>query len=282
MVKNLVISGVTILFLLLIIFKCTERIDAGYAGVKVKLYGDDKGIDQSVLVTGMVFYNPITETVVEFPTFVQHKDYKESSFVVTTNDGTEFRISPIINYRVEKNHVPFIYGKYRKTLPEIEDGFLKTTIFEIYRQITNQYTSDALIVKRAEYENKVSALVRTVLGKEGFILEQFTANIGYPESLRQSIIAKTTAIQNAQTINNRIASARAEADIKVATAKGDAESMLTRARAEAEANKLKQQSLTPLLIQQQAIEAWKSGGAQVPSTILGSSNTFVPLDLKRK
>jgi regulator of protease activity HflC (stomatin/prohibitin superfamily) len=71
---------------------------------------------------------------------------------------------------------------------------------------------------------------------------------------------------------NRVKQAEAEAKIKVATAEGDAQSTLTRARAEAEANKLKQATLTPLLIQQQWIEAWKG---DVPTTVLGSSTNVM-------
>ena len=48
-----------------------ERVDAGYEGIKVNLYGDDKGVDDITLVTGAVWYNPITTAVYEYPTFVQ-------------------------------------------------------------------------------------------------------------------------------------------------------------------------------------------------------------------
>ena len=32
-----------------------ERIDAGYEGIKVNLYGDGKGVDDVSMVTGMVW-----------------------------------------------------------------------------------------------------------------------------------------------------------------------------------------------------------------------------------
>ena len=52
-----------------------ERIDAGHVGVKVNLYGNGKGVDDVTEVTGWVFYNPIQTKIVEFPTFVQHKEF---------------------------------------------------------------------------------------------------------------------------------------------------------------------------------------------------------------
>ncbi len=55
---------------------------------------------------------------------------------------------------------------------------------------------------------------------------------------------------------NEVKTAEAQAKIKVATAEGNAQAMLTQARAEAEANKLKQSTLTSLLLKQQWIEKW--------------------------
>ena len=43
---------------------CT-RIDAGHEGIKVNMYGTDKGVSDVVLVTGRVWYNPFTEDVYE-------------------------------------------------------------------------------------------------------------------------------------------------------------------------------------------------------------------------
>ena len=69
-------------------------------------------------------------------------------------------------------------------------------------------------------------------------------------------------------IVGKIKAGEAEAKIKVATAQGNAEALLANARAEAESNKLRQQTLTPMFIQQQWIEKWKGN---VPTTQLGGS-----------
>ena len=88
MVK-LVTGSIIGLFLMVFLFKSCERIDAGHVGVKVNQYGDNKGVDDVVAVTGMVFYNPFTTAIYEFPTYIQHKEYKgENSFVVNSKDNT--------------------------------------------------------------------------------------------------------------------------------------------------------------------------------------------------
>jgi hypothetical protein len=107
--------------LLVVLFNSCERVDAGHVGVKVNMYGDNKGVDDVVAVTGMVFYNPITTKIYEFPTFIQHKEYKgENSFIVNSKDGSEFSVSPIMNYSVQREKVPAIFSKYRRPLEDIE------------------------------------------------------------------------------------------------------------------------------------------------------------------
>jgi len=254
-----------------------ERIDAGHVGVKVNLYGDGRGVSDVTECTGLVFYNPMTTKIYEFPTFIQHKEYKktddnDNSFIVNSKDGSEFHVSPIVNYSVKRDKVPYIFGKYRVKLDAIEEGFLKTAIYEAFRVVTNSYNADILISSRQEFDAKVREALEKQLAPEGFVLSQFTSNLLYPESFKKAINAKNNAVQSALMAENKVKQAEAEAKIKVATAEGDAEAMLTNAKAEAESNKLKQQTLTPMLLQQLWIEKWDGS---LPTTQLGSgANTM--------
>ena len=244
-------------FLLVVLFNSCERVDAGHVGVKVNMYGDNKGVDDVVAVTGMVFYNPITTKVYEFPTFIQHKEYKgENSFIVNSKDGSEFSVSPIMNYSVQREKVPAIFSKYRRPLEDIEEGFLKTAVYDAFRLATNKYTADELISNRAIFEVEVRRLLDGQLLKEGFTINQFTSNLIYPETFKKSIEAKNNAVQSALRAENEVKTAEARAKIKVATAEGNAQAMLTSAKAEAEANRMKQQTLTPLLLQLEYINKW--------------------------
>jgi regulator of protease activity HflC (stomatin/prohibitin superfamily) len=251
------IGGIVAFLLLIVLFKSCERIDAGHVGVKVNLYGDNKGVSDVTEVTGMVFFNPITHNIYEFPTFIQHKEYTgENSFVVNSKDGSEFHVSPIINYSVKREKVPAIFAKYRRSLDQIEEGFLKTSVFDAFRLATNKYTADELIGNRQAYEIEVRRILETQLLNEGFIVNQFTSNLVYPETFKAAIEAKNNAVQAALRAENEVKTAEAQAKIKVATAEGNAQALLTSAKAEAEANRLKQATLTPLLIQLEYVNKW--------------------------
>jgi regulator of protease activity HflC (stomatin/prohibitin superfamily) len=250
-------AGVLGFILLVVLFNSCERIDAGHVGVKVNQYGDNKGVDDVVAVTGMVFFNPFTTAIYEFPTFIQHKEYKgENSFIVNSKDGSEFNVSPIMNYSVQREKVPAIFSKYRRPLEDIEEGFLKTAVYDAFRLATNKYTADELISNRAVFEVEVRRLLDGQLLKEGFVINQFTSNLIYPETFKKSIEAKNNAVQAALRAENEVKTAEAQAKIKVATAEGNAQAMLTSAKAEAESNRMKQVTLTPLLLQLEYINKW--------------------------
>ena len=258
-----------------------ERIDAGHVGIKVNLIGTGKGVDNATEVTGWVFYNRFTTKIVEFPTFVQHKEYRKTedsdeSFVINSKDGSEFHVSPLLNYSVQREKVPYIFTKYRVELGAIEGGFLKTAVYDAFRVVANSYTADELISNRELFENKVRKNLESHLLPEGFILAQFTSNLVYPETFKKAIEAKNNAVQTALRAENDVKTAEAQAKIKIAQAEGNAKAMLTNAKAEAESNKLKQTTLTPLLLQQMWIQKWRG---EVPSTVLGQgNNTFYGLN----
>ena len=270
MVKKILI-GIGVFIALVILFQSCERIDAGHVGVKVNLYGSGKGVDDVVACTGVVFYNPISTKIYEFPTYIQHKEYKkteevDNSFIVNSKDGSEFSVSPIMNYSVRSEKVPAIFAKYRRSLPEIEEGFLKTAVYDAFRLATNKYTADELISNRAVFEIEVRRLLEGQLLKEGFIINQFTSNLIYPETFKRSIEAKNNAVQSALQAENQVKTAEAQAKIKIATANGNAQAMLTAAKAEAEANSLKQKTITPMLLQLEWINKWNG---KLPETMLG-------------
>jgi regulator of protease activity HflC (stomatin/prohibitin superfamily) len=273
-----IILGIAVILTLTVSMAGCERIDAGHVGVKVNMYGDGRGVDDITEVTGWVFYNPLSTKIVEFPTFIQHKEYKrivdeygevtsDESFIVNSKDGSEFHVSPILNYSVKREKVPHIFQKYRVELPQVEEGFLKTAVYDAFRIVANSYTADELIGNREQFELKVRQVLQKQLEPEGFIVSQFTSNLVYPETFKKAIESKNNAVQAALRAENEVKTAEAQAKIKIAKAEGNAQAMLTQAKAEAEANSLKQRTLTPMLIQQQWIEKWDG---KLPTTQLGS------------
>lgn len=273
LIKKLVKIGSAII-LLIIIYAIQpftyENIDAGNVGIKINLYGSDRGVDNIIIVTGRVWYNTWTTKIAEFPTYTQSVDYEP--FVVTTRDAAEFKVDPKLNYHVNSTMVPQIYRQYRKPLVEIEQQFMRNTIYDAYRIVANSFSSDSVMSNRERFEDRIQMILTKNLSKDGFVYDQLTSAITPPESLRQMIDEKNASIQARLKAENQAKQADAEAKVKVATAQGEAQALLVRAKAESEANRLRQQSLTPLLVQQQWIQKWDG---KLPTTQAGASSSFM-------
>ena len=238
------ISGLFAFILILVLFNsCNERIDAGYEGILVKLYGSDKGVQDVSLVTGRVWYNPFTEDVYEFPTYVQTINY--SAFTVNAKDGSVFTVDPTLSFKVKDGYSPVIFKKYRKDIAEITETTLFNYIKDAFRIEFNKYTTDSIISNREKFEHSIQTNMGKLLDTEGFLLEQMTSGIQYPEAITQAINAKNAAVQQAMRVENELKIAQAEA-----------RKLIVLAESEAKANELRKQSLNALLIQQQFIEKW--------------------------
>lgn len=234
---------------------CT-RIDAGYEGILVKLYGTSKGVQEASMVTGRVWYNPFTENVIQYPIFYQTADYE--AFSVNAKDGSIFSIDPMLNYRVIPTKSPLIFVKYRKDIEELQKTIILTYVKDVFKNVFNTYTTDDILSKRQEFDAEVTKQISSELLLEGFEIGQITFGMVYPTSINKAIELKTAAMQVAQ---------QKETELRVA--KANAEILITTAKAEAEANKLKQQTLSDLLIQQQFIEKWDG-----QSAIYGNAPAF--------
>jgi len=259
-----------VIFLLFVQPISFENIDAGNVGIKINLYGTDKGVDNITLVTGRVWYNSWTTKIIEFPTFTQSVDY--DAFVITTKDAAEFKVDPKLNYHINPDKVPQIYRQYRRPLGEIQQGFMKNTIYDAYRIVANSFTSDSVMSNREVFENRVQNVLTQTLGKDGFIYDQLTSAITPPPSLRQMIDEKNTSIQARLKAENMAKQAEAEAKVLVAKAEGQAKATLIRAHAEAEANELRRKTLTPLLIQQEWVAKWNG---VLPTTSAGGASLML-------
>lgn len=273
MKRNIIIGVLTIIVLIMALAVqpfSFENIDAGNVGIRINLYGSDKGVDNITLVTGRVWYNAWTTKIVEFPTYTQSVDYE--SFVITTKDAAEFKVDPKLNYHINPEKVPQIYRQYRRPLAEIQQGFMKNTIYDAYRIVANSFTSDSVMSNREVFEDRVQNVLTKTLGKDGFVYDQLTSAITPPPSLRQMIDEKNASIQARLKAENQAKQAEAEAKVIIARAEGQAKATLIKARAEAEANQLRQKTLTPLLIQQEWVAKWNG---VLPTTNAGGSTSLM-------
>lgn len=257
-------------------FTSCAVVDSSEAGIKFKKFSvTEQGELQAVPITGWVLYNPITTSVYSYPVNIQRVDY--APFTVTTKDAAVFKMDPRLAYQVRRDKVVKIFAKYRVDLRKIEDGYMKTVIYDAYRITANRYTSDELMASRAKFEAEVRVMLDSSLMQEGFLISEFTSQITPPASLSAAIEAKNNAIQESLKAENEVKKAEAQAKIAIAQAEGEAKALKIKADGEAYYNRTVAASLNSLLVQQYALERWDgklpvyTGGNNIPMINLNTS-----------
>lgn len=140
---------------------------------------------------------------------------------------------------------PLIFKKYRKELKDVINGTLLNYVKDAFRVQLNKFTTDEIVSKRDSIEIAIETYLAAALKKENFHLEQLTSGLQYPQTIVEAVNAKNKAVQDAQ---------RALNEVKVAEA--NAQKLVVAARAEKEANELRNQALTPAVLEKMWIEKW--------------------------
>lgn len=93
----------------------------------------------------------------------------------------------------------------------------------------------------------LTIIVNKRLNAYGIVIDRITilGNILIPQEIKNALNSKVQMSQEAEKAKNEVAKAEAKA-----------QTLLVQAKAEAEANRLKQQALTPELLQQMWIQKW--------------------------
>ncbi|MBO7429100.1 MAG: prohibitin family protein [Paludibacteraceae bacterium] len=263
--------------ILIIIANSCTTIDSGSVGLKFYKWSSDSDKRGGVIGTckGWVWYNPITQDVFEYPIYVQRKTYE--AFSVNAKDASTFTMDPTIAYRLDGDRAEQVFVKYRKSLADIEDGYIRTCIYEAYRTCANRYTSDSLMANRGGFELEVREKLEKSLSNEGFIVEEFTSQITPPNSLAEAINAKNEAVQNALKAANKVKEAEANAKIEIARAQGEANALKIKGDGEAYYNKVVAMSLNELLVRQYAIEKWDG---KLPTYTSGDKGAIPFINMK--
>ena len=270
---------VAVLCLLVMTFSCcTKLVDNSEIGIKFKKFSlTEQGELIATQVAGVTFYNPITTSVFTYPVYIQRVDYQ--AFTVTTKDAAVFSMDPLLAYQLDRTRAAYVFNKYRRSLAEIEQGYMRTCIYDAYRICANKYTSDELMGNRARFEQEVRAMLEKSLGDEGFKVSEFTSQITPPQSLSAAIEAKNQAIQEALTAENLVKQAQANAQIAIAKAQGEAEATKVKADAEAYYNRTIAASLSPMIVQEDWIEKWDG---KLPTVASSGSGMMINLsDIKK-
>jgi regulator of protease activity HflC (stomatin/prohibitin superfamily) len=264
---------------------CTKRIDPGFAGIEVDLYGGNKGVQSYSLRTGMVFYNPLTTMIVTYPVFVQTaiwtrsvEEGKAANEEITFNSKEGLVITGDVNlsYQLDEKMVPEFYVKFRQdNLDHFTHGIMRNLTRDAFNEEAVNFSVEELYgVKKEEFLNNVKARVNNNISVYGIKIEQFgfVGALRIPENVINALNAKIEATQNAIKAENVLRQTEAEA-----------QQQITRAKGASEANRLLTSSISQQLIEWRRLEinekALAKWNGAVPEVMSGTTGNNMILQL---
>jgi len=229
---------VPLIFSSLILVSCTI-IRPGEVGVKRTL----GKLSDKVAEQGPKVFNPFVSTYIKVPIRTVNVETKLS---LPSKEGLTIESEISILYSIKKEFVPLIIEDVGK---HYERTFILNTLRSAAANVSSQHLAkDMHSLRRGEIEQEIIESMNTSLASRGFEVQQvLLKSISLPKRLSEAIEDKLKAEQEYQRMEFVLQRERLEAERKVVEAEGIKSSQ-----------EIINKGLTPLLIQYQSIEAFKT------------------------
>jgi regulator of protease activity HflC (stomatin/prohibitin superfamily) len=258
------IGGLLVTIVILAAFNAYVIITPGQAGV-LSVLGKAK---DGVLLEGFHFKPPFVSSVDIYDVTVQKFEVPAQS---STKDLQNLSASFAINFRLDPTQVVAI-RRTQGTLQNIVAKIIAPQTQESFKIAAAKRTVEEAITRRSELKEDFDNALSTRLEKYGIlVLDTSVVDLNFSPEFARAVEDKQIAEQRAQraVYITQEAEQQAQAEINRAKGKAEAQRLL--------AETLKEQG-GGLVLQKEAIEAWREGGAQMPRVLVmdGAGKNSVP------
>jgi regulator of protease activity HflC (stomatin/prohibitin superfamily) len=236
--------------------------------IVVNSYGTNKGVDDIPLETGRVWYNPFTEDVYEFPTYIQTRTWTKSvdegspvdeSITFNSIEGAIVNADVSIAFQFIPEKVPYVFKEFRKDADYITNSYVRSQVRDAISKVASTYkATDIFGSKKQEVMEKVKKDLNEKLNPRGFKFDMisFIGGLRADANVVNSINAVITAAQKSIEAETKVKQIEMEAKQKIAEAEGEAQSKIILAESQAKANELITKSVNDELIMWEAVKKW--------------------------
>lgn len=235
--KFYLVGGIAFLFLAIII-RPFAIVNAGERGV-VMQFGK---VQDKVLGEGLHPIMPIVTSVKRLNFRVQKNTFKSDA---ASKDLQTITTELAVNWHIDPLKVNKIFQQVGDE-KLIIDGIITPAVSEVLKAATAKKTAEEVITKRTELKEEIDNNLKNRLESYGIMIDDVSlVNFSFSPEFSKAIESKQIAEQEAK---------QAEFIAKKATQEAQAD--INRAKGQAEAQRLQRLTLTPDLLQKQAIEKW--------------------------
>ena len=253
------LGGIVAALVVLIAFNSFVILNPGQAGVLSILGKAQDG----VLLEGIHLRPPLISNVDVYDLTVQKFEVPAES---STRDLQDLKASFAINFRLDPVEVVEIRRK-QGTLQNIVSKIIAPQTQESFKIAAAKRTVEEAITKRSELKEDFDTALGDRLDKYGIIV------------LDTSVVDLTFSPEFARAVEDKqIAEQKSQRAVYIAKeAEQEAQADINRAKGKAEAQRLLAETLRAqggeLVLQKEAIEAWREGGAQMPKVLVTGSDS---------
>ena len=244
-------AGAALIFLLLVMlaFGTFVQIGPGQRGV-LMTWG---AVQHGVLDPGLHVKIPFAQTVTKMNVQIQNSQAVETS---ASKDLQDVHTEVATNWHILPADAEWIY-QHIGNEPALVGKIIQPAISNAVKQVTALFNAEDLVVHRDEVRNQIELQIRTALTPFHIVVDSVNiTNFKFTAEFSRAIEEKQVAQQKALQATYELQKAQVLAQQKI-----------VEATAQAKAQQLLRASLTPEIIQQQAVAKWNG---QLPNVMGGN------------
>jgi regulator of protease activity HflC (stomatin/prohibitin superfamily) len=250
-------AAVALIWVILTLFSIFHKVDNGHVGL-VYTFGEitgQRGDGHGGLVVTFPWQS-VDQANVQVQALQPITDCNGGQYkacmVGFTKETQDVFVTATINIHINPQNIQTLY---RSIGPDYVNKLVLPRIAQVTKEETVKYAAVDIAPNREQLRKTISQRLTTELSAHSIIVDDFLlTNVEFKDEFKASIEAKVKAEQDAQAEQNKVEIAKAQAAQVAATAQGQADKLRIEAEGQAAANKLISESLTPELIQFQAIQ----------------------------
>jgi regulator of protease activity HflC (stomatin/prohibitin superfamily) len=235
---NFYLASGLVLLVGLIIFRPFSIVNAGQRGVVMR-FGK---VQDTILDEGIHFIFPVVTSVKKLNVRVQKNSFQTDA---ASKDLQKLTTELAINWHIDPIKVNKVYQNIGDE-ENIVIGIITPAVSEVLKAATAKKTAEEIITKRTELKEEIDTNLETRLADYGIMIDDVSlVDFEFSPEFSKAIESKQIAEQEAK-----------QAGFIAQKATQEAQAEINRAKGQAEAQRLQRQTLTPELLQKQAIEKW--------------------------
>ena len=218
-------------------------------------------VQKPLLTEGLHLVIPWVNTVEVLTVRVQKREIEAEA---SSKDLQDVFSDVALNWHLMADEIDQIFEQVGDQ-EQVIDRIIDPAIEEVLKAVLARYTAEEIIAKREQVKGEVDTVLSDRLGNYHIAVDDLSlVHIRFSQQFRNAVEAKQVAEQEAK-----------QAEFIAQKAIKQAEAMVNLAKGEAEAQRLIKATLSPEILQKQAIEKWNGN---LPLMVGDKNHKFLDLN----